>query len=93
MAAPINHARAGGRKKSIPNKLTATVKEAIEIAFKGVGGSEYLMRQAEENPQAFMTLLGKIIPQQVHNELTGANGGPIQNEVRINLVRPKQTDA
>jgi len=67
-----------GRPKGAINKLTASVKEAIEAAFHGVGGHEYLMRQAEENPQAFMTLLGKIIPAQVQAELTGRNGGPIE---------------
>lgn len=66
-----------GRPKGVPNKLTASVKEAIEAAFHGVGGAEYLMRQAEENPQAFMTLLGKIIPAQVQAEFTGKNGGPV----------------
>lgn len=63
-----------GRPKGVPNKLTATIKEAIEVAFHGVGGAEYLMRQAEENPQAFMTLLGKIIPAQVQNEISNPDG-------------------
>lgn len=63
-----------GRPKGIPNKTTASIKAAIEAAFQGVGGHEYLMRQAEENPQAFMTLLGKIIPAQVQTELTNPDG-------------------
>jgi hypothetical protein len=37
------------------------------------------MRQANEHPQAFLILLGKIIPAQVHAELTGRNGGPIES--------------
>jgi len=68
-----------GRPKGSVNKLTASVKEAIEAAFYGVGGHEYLMRQANEHPQAFLILLGKIIPAQVHAELTGRNGGPIES--------------
>jgi len=67
----------GGRPKGSPNKITASIKEAIEAAFRGVGGAEYLMQQARENPQAFMTLLGKIIPAQVQAELTGKDGGPL----------------
>jgi hypothetical protein len=63
-----------GRPKGVQNKLTRSIKEAIEVAFKGVGGPEYLMRQAEENPQAFMTLLGKIIPAQVQADLTNSDG-------------------
>lgn len=67
--------RAGaGRPKGVPNKITASIKAAIEAAFQGVGGHAYLMRQAEENPQAFMTLLGKIIPAQVQADLTNSDG-------------------
>jgi hypothetical protein len=67
--------RAGaGRPKGVPNHITRTIKDAIEAAFQGVGGPEYLMRQAEENPQAFMTLLGKIIPAQVQADLTNSDG-------------------
>ncbi len=67
--------RAGmGRPVGSKNKTTASIKAAIEAAFQGVGGHEYLMQQAKENPQAFMTLLGKIIPAQVQTELTNPDG-------------------
>lgn len=59
-----------GRKKGTPNKLTRTIKESIEAAFAKVGGPDYLARQAEENPQAFMTLLAKVIPTQIAADLT-----------------------
>lgn len=78
-----------GRPKGIPNKLTRSVKEAIQIAFDGVGGPEYLMRQAEENPQAFMTLLGKIIPTQVHNDLTNSDGSLKPAVIQIVAANPK----
>lgn len=48
-----------------PNKLTADVKAMILRALDGAGGVAYLQRQAEENPGAFMTLLGKVLPLQV----------------------------
>lgn len=54
-----------GRKKGVPNKLTRDVKAAIEAAFDKVGGVEYLVRQAEQNPQAFLTLLAKVLPKDV----------------------------
>jgi translation initiation factor 2 alpha subunit (eIF-2alpha) len=63
-----------GRPKGATNKLTKSIKEAIEAAFQGVGGPEYLMRQAEENPQAFMTLLGKIIPNQIQQTISNPDG-------------------
>jgi len=77
-----------GRPKGASNKLTRSVKEAIEVAFNGVGGPEYLMRQAEENPQAFMTLLGKIIPSQVQQTISNPDGSlkPTQAELQAAVL-------
>lgn len=55
----------GGSRKGIPNKSTALVKDMVSQALEGVGGADYLKRQAEANPAAFMTLVGKLIPVQV----------------------------
>lgn len=60
---PKGGARPGaGRKPGIPNKINTQLKEMILGALDGIGGQDYLMRQAEENPSAFMTLLGKVLP-------------------------------
>lgn len=85
MAAPKGHARYGGRKKGTPNKNTAEVKEMILKALSNKGGIKYLERQADENPTAFMTLVGKVLPMQV----TGQDGGPVQtvHEIVIRGVR------
>lgn len=67
-----------GRPKGSVNKTTAVLKDAIVAAFDKVGGVDYLARQAEENPVAFMSLIGRVIPLQVaadmqHNvKVTGA---------------------
>jgi hypothetical protein len=50
------------------------VKEAIEQAFNDVGGAAYLAEMAREQPVAFMSLLGKVIPQQVSANLSGSVG-------------------
>ena len=34
-------------------------------ALDDVGGQDYLKKQATENPQAFMTLIGKVLPLQI----------------------------
>lgn len=57
--------RRGGRKKGTPNKLTGQVKEMILEALDRKGGADYLERQADENPVAFMGLLGKVLPMTV----------------------------
>lgn len=70
--------RGKGRKKGVPNKIAANLKEAILEAAKragGVGGTvAYLQMQASANPGPFMALLGKVLPMQV----TGEDGGPVQ---------------
>ncbi|GGB14975.1 hypothetical protein GCM10011380_00480 [Sphingomonas metalli] len=56
-----------GRPKGATNKLTRTIKQAIEQAFDQVGGPEYLATMAIQQPAAFMTLLGKVLPTQVEH--------------------------
>jgi len=71
-----NRGNAGkGRPKGARNKATAAVKDMILSALDQAGGVEYLVTQAEENPTAFMTLVGKVLPLQV----TGDDGGPVQH--------------
>lgn len=66
--------KTGGRTKGTPNKLTRDIREAVLASFESVGGAEYLATQARDNPTAYLTLLGKVLPMQV----TGENGGPVK---------------
>lgn len=73
-----------GRPKGSLNKTTALLKDAILMAAQKAGGggdegiTKYLVSQADENPVAFMSLLGKVLPMQV----TGEGGKDLQ----INIV-------
>lgn len=69
----------GGSRKGVPNKNTAAIKDMILKALDEAGGAEYLQRQAEANPSAFMTLIGKVLPMQV----TGEDGGAIKAAVEV----------
>ena len=61
--------RAGmGRKKGVPNKITKALKDMILQALANVGGENYLQTQAAENPTAFLTLVGKVLPLQVKQD-------------------------
>lgn len=64
--------KTGGRQKGSPNKMTGALKDMILKALAGSGGVSYLQKQARENPTAFLTLLGKVIPLQV----AGPSGQP-----------------
>lgn len=35
MAAPKNHAKAGGRKKGVPNKMTQDIRDSIKLLLEG----------------------------------------------------------
>lgn len=84
MARPKGTPKTGGRAKGTPNKTTGQVKDMVLTALGNVGGVKYLERQANENPTAFMTLVGKVIPLQV----AGDPDNPIKSVVRIELVGP-----
>lgn len=53
------------RPKGVPNKNTTLLKDMILAALAGVGGQAYLQKQAKKNPNAFMTLVGRVLPLQV----------------------------
>ena len=75
-----------GRPKGTKNKLQTDVKNMILTALNKAGGADYLEKQAHENPVAFMTLVGKVLPKQV----TGMDGKDlIPREVRFVMVEPK----
>ncbi len=57
--------KTGGRKKGTPNKITKELKEMVLQALDDVGGVEYLKQCAADNPTAFLTLVGKVLPLQV----------------------------
>lgn len=66
-----------GRKKGVPNKTTAILKDAIMLAATEAGGKDglvgYLKWLAINEPKAFAPLLGKVMPLQ----LVGENEGPL----------------
>ena len=57
--------KTGGRKPGAQNKLTRELKDMILQALSNVGGEKYLQAQAKKNPNAFMQLVGKVLPLQV----------------------------
>lgn len=83
----IGEGKAGpGRPKGLPNKTTALLKDAILQAAEAAGGKEgivgYLTQQAKDEPSAFMTLIGKVLPMQV----AGDPDNPLQHIHTIKRV-------
>ena len=89
----IGKGKAGpGRPKGVPNKTTTIVKDAILKALDEAdpqGAVAYLKRQANENPAAFMTLVGKVLPLQVEHSSPDGTMKPTE----IVFLAPQVTDA
>lgn len=67
-----NLRKGGGRPKGKPNKVNGDVKAMVLGALEQVGGQQYLAEQAEANPTAFMSLVGKVLPREMKAEVSGA---------------------
>lgn len=70
MTEPSKRTKAGGRKKGTPNKTPAVLKTALLEAFDKVGGVEYLVAVAKDDPKSFLAILGKLVPSEIKAELT-----------------------
>lgn len=79
MAGP-GRPKTGGRKKGVTNKVSAEVKELIRGALDDAGGQEYLVKQAKDNPTAFLALVGKILPKDINAKIEGSISLEMVNE-------------
>jgi len=80
------HPKFGGRKKGTPNKFSGELKTFVLDAManaratgqRAAGAREYLEHQAKVNPKTFLSLIAKLLP----NQLTGKDGGAIELKVQ-----------
>ena len=82
--------KSGGRKKGIPNKFTADLKGMILTALSEMGGVTYLKAQAVENPTAFLGLVGKVLPKEVHIDLSARIAAMSTEEKMTEALRMAQ---
>lgn len=66
-----------GRPKGAANRENKLLREMILQALDENGGVEYLAEQARNEPKAFLSLLGRVLPLQV----TGEGGGALVVEI------------
>lgn len=65
--------RITGRQKGTVNKLTVSIRDAIEHAFDELGGASYLVHVGRNDPRTFCALLSKLLPTKLSN----ADGSPL----------------
>jgi hypothetical protein len=75
--------RSPGRPKGSVNKVTGDVKAMILAALDKAGGADYLLEQSKENPSAFLTLVGKVLPLTV----SGDPNSPVVHRIERIIVR------
>jgi hypothetical protein len=89
MPAPQGHPKWGGRAKGTPNKVTASAKEAITLAFDNIGGVDALTEWAKTNQDAFYT---KVWPKVLPLQLAGDPENPlVSNSRKSALEEPDAT--
>lgn len=76
-----------GRPKGVMNKINKQLKDMILGALDDAGGQDYLTQQAQENPVAFLTLLGKVLPTTIK-----AEGGDISIAVLLSNKRKEREE-
>ena len=69
--------KTGGRRKGSQNKFTGQLKDMILQALNESGGITYLKQTAIDQPVAFLSLVGKVLPLQ----LTGDPENPVAHKV------------
>jgi len=62
----------GGRPKGSLNSENRDIRLMIVEALHKSGGARYLQTQAAENPGAFLSLLGKVLPKDIRTQITGS---------------------
>lgn len=86
---PKGTPKTGGRVKGTPNKVNAELKDmilgALNKADEG-GGEQYLIKQAKDNPTAFLSLVGKVLPMTV----AGDQDNPLKTVVEISWGASKE---
>jgi len=79
-------AKTGGRIKGTPNRITVDLKEMILGALNAKGGQAYLEKCADENPVAFMSLLGRILPMESPGKAFVVAKGSVN--LTVSFVKP-----
>ena len=62
------HEKRGGRAPGVGNKIDRDVRAMVLEALHNRGGWRYLAHQADQNPVAFMSLVGRCMPTKVEAE-------------------------
>lgn len=75
MAAPKNHAKAGGRKKGVPNKVNADLRATVQNFIEGKMDAidkDWKQMQPYQRMQTLTKLLEFVLPKGIAVDLSGS---------------------
>lgn len=78
-----------GRPQGALDKNNKQLREMILEALDEKGGVQFLVECASSHPQAFMSLLGRVLPTQIQ----GDPNAPVIAGITVQLVKPDRTDS
>jgi hypothetical protein len=79
-----------GRPVGSGNKDSQQIRVMLRQALEAKGGSAYFIQQADENPNAFMGLVAKLIPSEINHG--GQEDNPINHSVEVSIVTNSNTN-
>lgn len=60
--------KSGGRAPGVPNKFTASFREAVLFVYQGIGGHEAFLKWARENPTEYYRIAARLIPAEMRSD-------------------------
>lgn len=80
-----------GRPKGSLNKTTVAAKEAISLAFDGLGGADRLTAWAKEDPKNESAFWTSIYPKLLPLQVAGDPENPlVVQSITRKIIRPKE---
>lgn len=82
--------KVGGRRRGTSNRLTATFRQAVLLAYQRIGGHEAFTKWAAENRSDFYRIAARLIP--IENKNSDSEGlTVIINRTEMGSERTKDT--
>lgn len=67
----------GGRKPGSVNKITRDTKEALELAFEEMGGTDALVAWGKLHPTEFYRIWSRLLPRELKAEVNNEPNGKV----------------
>ena len=80
----------GGSRKGRPNKISASIREAVASVFANLGDIDGMTEWARANQTEFYKIAARLIPTE--QQITGAGGAALAIRVAFVTAAPVPAD-